>query len=294
MFQDELKVRIDSINQEIEELLPKPRLYEDCLGDPLRYSMRGKGKRLRPLILEETYKMYGGSENDGKYLGIALEMIHNASLVHDDLPALDNDEFRRGIKTTHAEFGESIGILAGDGLLNYAYEVATTGLVESKTKDSYSKALSILANKGGIFGMLGGQTLDVAMTGKELDLKMIKFIHKGKTAALIQAAFACGACAAGASQEEIEKLMEIGLSVGIAFQIEDDILDVTSTSEVLGKPVKNDEKNHKTTYVTVKGVEGAKEDVKHLSQKAISVYDTLSAKNDFLRELILYLIERKK
>ncbi len=294
MFQDELKVRIDSINQEIEELLPKPRLYEDCLGDPLRYSMRGKGKRLRPLILEETYKMYGGSENDGKYLGIALEMIHNASLVHDDLPALDNDEFRRGIKTTHAEFGESIGILAGDGLLNYAYEVATMGLVESKTKDYYSKALSILANKGGIFGMLGGQTLDVAMTGKELDLKMIKFIHKGKTAALIQAAFACGACAAGASQEEIEKLMEIGLSVGIAFQIEDDILDVTSTSEVLGKPVKNDEKNHKTTYVTVKWVEGAKEDVKHLSQKAISVYDTLSAKNDFLRELILYLIEGKK
>ena len=155
MFQDELKVRIDSINQEIEELLPKPRLYEDCLGDPLRYSMRGKGKRLRPLILEETYKMYGGSENDGKYLGIALEMIHNASLVHDDLPALDNDEFRRGIKTTHAEFGESIGILAGDGLLNYAYEVATMGLVESKTKDSYSKALSILANKGGIFGIRG-------------------------------------------------------------------------------------------------------------------------------------------
>ena len=224
----------------------------------------------------------------------AMEMIHTHSLIHDDLPALDNDEYRRGKKTTHAQFGEAMGILSGDALLNYAYEVAFHAFYLEPDNKNIPLALQILSSKTGIYGMLGGQSVDVTNEGKEISEEMLLYIYENKTSALIEASMMVGAALAGASDEKIRGMEQVASKVGLAFQIQDDILDVTSTTEELGKPVHSDEKNQKVTYVTLYGIEQAAKKVEMLSREAIFMLDILKEKNEFLRELILSLITRTK
>lgn len=265
----------------------------------MNYALMGGGKRLRPLIMHEVYIMFGGDEPKIiESFMCALEMIHTYSLVHDDLPAMDNDELRRGRKTCHVVFGEDMAILTGDALLNRAYEVAISCYEgkDNKKPECILKALRLMADKAGIYGMVGGQVFDVESENlkKSNTLDEIIFIHKLKTSALLQTAFMCGAILAGADDEDIRLLSDIGENVGIAFQIQDDILDVYGSEEMLGKPVGSDEKNSKTTYVNLVGKEKAKEDVRKYSDLAIDSFDRLSRENEFLRALIISLVTREK
>ena len=224
----------------------------------------------------------------------AIEFIHTYSLVHDDLPAMDNDDYRRGQYTTHKKYGHAMGILAGDGLLNYAFETATKGVLQAKDKTRAAEALMILGEKSGAYGMLGGQVVDVENTGKPVTKEQLDFIYEKKTAALIEASFMVGAILAGATEDELDRIEKVARNVGLAFQIQDDVLDVTSTTEVLGKPVLSDEKNEKTTYVTLYGVDKAKQFVQEYTDEALYILDSFSQKNDFLKELIVSLINREK
>lgn len=272
--------------------------YQKIVLESMNYALMGGGKRLRPLIMSEVYSMYGG--NDKQIIECfmtAIEMIHTYSLVHDDLPAMDDDEYRRGRKTVHVVYGEDMAILTGDALLNRAFEVALKSADKKGPEEHIRilKALRVMASKAGIFGMVGGQVFDVASEnlGKANTLEEVLFIHRLKTSALLQICFMCGGILAGASEKDIELLSIIGENVGIAFQIKDDILDVTSTTEELGKPVGSDEKNNKTTYVSLVGLEQSEKDVEEYSKLAVDSFDNLESKNQFLRELILSLVSRK-
>ena len=264
--------------------------------EAMNYSVKAGGKRLRPILIKETACLI--DENwSGVELGCfmaAMEMIHTYSLVHDDLPAMDNDELRRGLPTTHIKFGHANGILAGDALLNYAYETMIDGVMKSENKDRALKAMDVIAKKAGIYGMVGGQTVDVALTNKKIDKDTLDFIYRLKTGALIEASMMAGAYLAGADEAEVLKIQKIAEYVGMAFQIQDDILDVESTTDELGKPVFSDEKNMKTTYVTIFGVEEAKKMVSDYTEKAIELLDSFENKNEFLKELLLSLVTRRK
>lgn len=283
--------------------LPKEQGWAKSVMEAMNYSVTAGGKRLRPMLMSEVYKMFGGSGNSNGVIEpfmAAIEMIHTYSLVHDDLPAMDNDEYRRGRKTTHVIYGEAMAILAGDGLLNCAFETALKAF-EFNGADviKCARALSILANKAGIYGMIGGQTADIEAEdmGDRVTEEQLLFIHEHKTAALIQAAMMVGAVLGGASDEQILVVEKAAYDIGIAFQIQDDILDVTSTLETLGKPIGSDEKNKKTTYVTLRGIEAAGIQQKEMSAHAIELLEDLAndgIKNDFLLELIRSLITRIK
>ena len=293
-FKEELKEKTAHIEAVIRNYLPKEEGYQKTVIEAMNYSVEAGGKRLRPMLMEETYHMFGGTGTVIEPFMAAMEMIHTYSLVHDDLPAMDNDEYRRGRKTTHIKYGEAMGILAGDGLLNYAFETAVKAFVLEPDNETLPEALQVLAHKAGIYGMLGGQCVDVEEEGKPLTREKLDFIHRLKTGALIEASMVIGALLAGASREEIDVVENIAGKVGLAFQIQDDILDVTSTTEVLGKPVLSDEKNHKTTYVTIRGLEQAQKDVEEISKEAVALLDGLSCENAYLRALILMLVSREK
>ena len=285
-FEDELKQKVQETEKTVYEFLPEEEGFQKTILEAMNYSMKAGGKRLRPLLMAETYRMFGGTGEVIRPFMAAMEMIHTHSLIHDDLPALDNDEYRRGKKTTHVVYGEAMAILAGDALLNYAYE--------TEAHERIGKAFRILTAKTGIYGMLGGQCVDVEYEGKNLERERLDFIYRLKTSALIEASMMVGAVLAGASDEKIALLERVAGKVGLAFQIQDDILDVVSTTETLGKPVGSDEENRKTTYVTLEGIEKAREDVRRLSDEAIEELDTLEEKNPFLKELLKSLIDRKK
>lgn len=293
-FNRELADKTKYIEEMIYNFLPKEEGKQAIILQAMNYSVKAGGKRLRPLLMLETTKLF--CENTQQVLPFmaAIEMIHTYSLVHDDLPAMDNDEFRRGKKTTHAKYGEDLGILAGDGLLNMAYEVMSEAVFNAEEPYSAAKALSVIAKKAGVYGMIGGQTVDIINEGKKMDLDTIMYIHNLKTAALIEASMMAGAILGGASESQVEIVENIAKNIGLAFQIQDDILDVTSTTEVLGKPVLSDEKNHKTTYVSICGVEQSKENVEKYSKEAIKMLDELNKNNKFLRQLIIKLINREK
>lgn len=293
-FNEEIKWRTETVTEIIESYLPAEAGFQKSIIEAINYNMTAGGKRIRPLLMLETYRMFGGESEVIKPFMAAMEMIHTQSLIHDDLPALDNDDYRRGRKTTHIVFGEAMGILAGDGLLNFAYETAAKAFKLEPGNVNIGKALGILADKSGIYGMLGGQSVDVESVNQPLSKEKLDFIYRLKTAALIEGSMMIGAVLAGASEEAVEKIEKIAANVGLAFQIRDDILDVESTTEVLGKPVLSDEKNDKTTYVSIEGIEKAKADVEQVSSLAIAELDSLDVKNDFLRDLILQMINREK
>jgi geranylgeranyl diphosphate synthase type II len=275
--------------------LPKEEGYQKTVIEAMNYSMLAGGKRLRPLLLWETYKAFGGQDKGlVEPFMAAIEMIHTYSLVHDDLPAMDDDEYRRGKKTTHVQYGEAMGILAGDGLLNYAFETALKAFDSEENKMRALEALKLLAKKPGIYGMLGGQAVDVEDCGQMAEEDKLLFMYELKTSALIECSLMMGGILAGVGMEEVEKLEKLGKALGLAFQIQDDILDVTSTVEVLGKPIHSDEKNQKTTIVTLKGLEGAKKAVEDYSLKALTLLKSLPADTGFLEQLMVWLMKREK
>lgn len=294
-FKTEMAERTAQIEQIIKKYLPKEEGYQKTIMEAMNYSVLAGGKRLRPMLMQETYRLFGGRSEVIEPFMAAIEMIHTYSLVHDDLPTMDNDEYRRGKKTTHAVYGEAMGILAGDALLNYAYETAARAFAMEPGNPGVCQAFQILTAKAGIYGMVGGQTVDVESEGKPgMTKEKLDFIYRLKTSALIEGAMLTGAVLAGATQGEQKIIEQTAGEVGLAFQIQDDILDVTSTMEVLGKPIGSDEKNHKITYVTYEGIEKAKADVASLSEKAIARMDSLVVKNEYLTELLRYLILREK
>lgn len=294
-FQRLRKEKVESIERILRAALPKEDTFQNTIFKAMEYSVMAGGKRLRPMLIREAYELFGNGEDEvvNAFMA-ALEMIHTYSLVHDDLPAMDNDDYRRGRKTTHKVFGEDMGILAGDALLNYAYETAVKGVMKAKDKERSVAALQILSEKAGIFGMVGGQVVDVEMTGKPLTQEQIDFIYRLKTGALLEAALMIGAILGGASQEDVKRMEEVGKNVGLAFQIQDDILDLTSTTEELGKPVLSDEKNEKMTFVTIHGMEESVKAVEAYSKKALKALEELPKQNPYLNTLIQTLIHRKK
>ena len=297
-FKEALEKKVVHVEEILGSFLPKEEGFQKVVLEAMKYSIMAGGKRLRPIMREESYHLLGGRGKIVEPFMAALEMIHNYSLVHDDLPAMDNDEYRRGRKTTWKVYGDGMAILAGDGLLNYAYETAVTAFSMTEDREELkrvARALEVLTRKAGVYGMIGGQTADIEAESKEqITEELLLFIDENKTAALMQAAFMIGGILAGASEEAINKLERAAYDIGIAFQIQDDILDVTSTTEVLGKPVGSDEKNHKLTYVSLHGLDQAKEEVCRLSGEAVHILKGLGEENDFLIELIHSLIKREK
>ena len=295
-FEEKLNAKVAGIEEILKEFLPAEEGYQKTLLEAMNYSVLAGGKRLRPMMMAEVYHMLGGTGRAIRYFCAAQEMIHTYSLVHDDLPAMDNDEYRRGRKTTHAVYGEAMAILAGDGLLNYAYEVAARSFETGEDPAAIGKALQVLTKKAGIYGMVGGQSADVEAEKRELDLDEPKlmFIHENKTAALIQSSLMVGAILAGAGDETVSKLEQCGYDIGIAFQIQDDILDVTGNEAELGKPVGSDEKNHKLTYVTAHGLEDSAAEVERLSKEAVTIIRELDLPDPFLEDLVVSLIHRTK
>lgn len=290
----EIGRRAEEIEKIIKEYLPKEEGYQKTIMEAMNYSILAGGKRLRPMLMLETYRLFGGTSKTIYPFMAAIEMIHTYSLVHDDLPAMDNDEYRRGRKTTHIVYGEAMGILAGDALLNYAFETASGAFQLEPENPAVGQAMLVLARKAGIYGMIGGQVVDVESEGTVIDKEKLDFIHLHKTSALLESAMVIGAILAGANKEEQNLVEKAAGKIGLAFQIQDDILDITSTTEELGKPVGSDEKNGKNTYVAFEGLEKSKEDVKKISESAMEDLQKLPYENPFLIELIKELIERKK
>lgn len=293
-FNEVLNSKVKETEEIIERYLPEEKGYQKTVIEAMNYSFKSGGKRLRPLFMREFYTLFGGDKQVIEYFMAAIEMIHTYSLIHDDLPAMDNDEYRRGRKTTHIVYGEAMGILAGDGLLNLAFETASKSFDIADNTMKIGKAMQILGKKAGIYGMIGGQCADVESEGKNITQDKLMFIHLNKTAALLEASMTIGALLANASDSEIETVEQIARDVGLAFQIQDDILDVVSTTEELGKPVGSDEKNQKTTFVTMSGFEEASREVERLSKRAQGNLSALGKESSFISELIGSLINRKK
>lgn len=293
-FKAEMNERVEQIEQILDQYLPPKEGLQKTVLTAMNTTVKAGGKRLRPMLINETYKMFGGEGDIVKPFMAAIEMIHTYSLIHDDLPALDNDDYRRGQKTCHIVYGEDMAILAGDALLNYAYEVATKAfdLADQDEMMNVVEAVKILARKPGIYGMIGGQVADVELEGTPLSMEQILFIYKNKTSALIEACMMIGAVLAGASKEDVMAMEECGEYIGLAFQIQDDILDLTGDEEEIGKPVGSDEKNHKTTYVTLKGLEQSAKDVEEISKKAIEILARYDVGNRYLTNLTRFLIHR--
>lgn len=297
-FEETLVAKTSRAESVLKKYLPEETGYQKKVLEAMNYSAMAGGKRLRPIFMEESFLLFGGQGKVVEPFMAALEMIHNYSLVHDDLPAMDNDEYRRGRKTTWNVYGDGMAVLAGDGLLNLAFETAASAFDMAADQDMVKRvaeAIKVLGCKSGIYGMIGGQAADIeAESGAQITEELLLFIHENKTAALIQAAMMIGAILAGAERSAIEAMERSAYNIGIAFQIQDDILDITSTTEVLGKPVGSDEKNHKLTYVTLHGIEQSKAQVEKLSDEALAILSSFENRNTFLEELVKFLITREK
>ncbi len=310
-FSQKLQDKTAEMEDILKRFLPKEEGCQKTVLEAMNYSLMAGGKRLRPMLMLETYHLFGGQDRALiEPFMAAIEMIHTYSLVHDDLPAMDNDNYRRGRKTTHVVYGEAMGILAGDGLLNYAFETALKAFdlimqpddikimgTHNTDKPGLAKriacAAQVLSGKAGVYGMIGGQVVDMEQTSADINRERLDLMYHLKTGALIEASMMIGAILAGADTDEISRVEKIAGDIGLAFQIKDDILDVTGTPEILGKPIHSDEKNEKTTYVTLMDLESAHQEVLRISQRAIEEYLSLPCRNEFLNDLIIMLVNRK-
>jgi len=293
-FDKDMKQKVAEIEVIITSYLPCAEGFQKTLIEAIHYSMQAGGKRIRPLLMQESYQLFGGEEEVIKPFMAALEMIHTHSLIHDDLPAIDNDDYRRGRQATHVVFGEALGVLSGDALLNLAYETVAKAFELGADTTRVGRAIGILANKTGSHGMLGGQCIDVEAVGQSISIDKLKTVYRLKTAALLESAMMIGAILAGAADEEVEKMRQIGEAIGLAFQIRDDLLDVLGNEQMLGKPIGSDEENEKTTYVCLRGTEQAIADVEEISNRAIQILDSFDQQNEFLRTLVIQMINREK
>ena len=298
-FDEELRKKTGEVEKILGMYLPEPEGFQSRVLEAMAYAVSAGGKRLRPLMMAETAALFGGAGESLSCFMAAIEFIHTYSLIHDDLPALDNDDYRRGRKTTHVVYGEDIAVIAGDGLLNYAFETALRAFGKAAALEDYQRiegALNILGKKAGVYGMIGGQCADLVAERPEAEVteETLLFIHENNTAALIQAAMTIGAVLAGADEKAVASLEKCAGNIGVAFQIQDDILDVTGSTDVLGKPVGSDEKNHKLTYVTMHGLEESGRQVEELSREAVAILQSFDRRNLFLEKLVEQLIYREK
>lgn len=309
-FSAELLKRAEHVEEILKKYLPKEEGYAKTVIEAMNYSLLAGGKRLRPVMMLESYKLFAGDDADEAVVEpfmAAMEMIHTYSLVHDDLPAMDNDEYRRGRKTTHAVYGAGMATLAGDALLNFAFETAIDGAArgtklasyDGDTDNRYFAALKILSQKAGIYGMVGGQCADIMAENatdvpKDKMSDILSYIDENKTAALIESSLMIGAILGGASKNSVSAMEKAGSCVGIAFQIQDDILDIVGDQAEIGKPVGSDEKNNKSTYVSLNGMEAASAKVKELSEMAEEILKEQGFEDSFLGNLFDSLIYRRK
>ena len=292
------KERLAQAVKETEEIvysyLPAEEGHQKTIFEAMNYSVKAGGKRLRPILMREVYRLFGGQGKEIEPLMAAIEMIHTSSLIHDDLPCMDNDEYRRGKKTTWVAYGYDMAVLAGDALLIYAIETAAKAFAMTPDAAKVGRCIQILSEKTGIYGMIGGQTVDVELTNQPIPKDKLDFIYRLKTGALLQAAMLIGAVLGGAADEDCKIVEDLAGKVGLAFQIQDDILDVTGDASVTGKAAGSDEKNQKTTYVTLEGLSKARKEVEALSAAAIGDLDKLPGNNEFLEQLIRLLVNRER
>ena len=293
MMNEQLLQSTEEVEQVVYSYLPAEEGHQKTIFEAMNYSVKAGGKRLRPLLMREVYRLFGGTGKEIEPFMAAIEMIHTSSLIHDDLPCMDNDEYRRGKKTTWVVYGYDMAVLAGDALLIYAIETAARAFQMTDNSQRVGKCIGILAQKTGIYGMIGGQTVDVELTDKLIPKDKLDFIYRLKTGALLEAAMVIGAVMAGASDEECETVERMAAAIGLAFQIQDDILDVTSTVEELGKNINSDAENEKTTYVTLMGVEAAREEADRYYRRALAQLDALPLDAAPVRELFDQLMKRK-
>lgn len=289
-FENIMKNDISLVESRLTDLLPKCANGQDEVVEAMKYSLVNGGKRLRPVLCLEFAKACGGDRFDALDFACAVEYIHTYSLIHDDLPCMDDDDMRRGKPSCHKQFGEATALLAGDALLTHAFQiVAGAELDDSKI----ALACGLLAQNAGVQGMVGGQVIDLKYESESPDLRQLLSVHRLKTGALISAACLLGCIAAGADDKKIAAASAYAYDLGVAFQIKDDILDVTGSSEELGKPVGSDEDNNKTTYVSLRGIENAQKDVEKLTSAAISRLSDFQ-NTEFLEALSRYLVNRNK
>lgn len=292
-FKEELKNRVVNIEDLLNEYMPKVEGYQKTIFDSMNYSLKAGGKRLRPILTLEACKLVGGNEKDAYPFAVAIEMIHTYSLIHDDLPALDNDDLRRGRKTNHKVYGEAMAILAGDGLLNYAYEIMLRESLSKGEPERYLKAINEIAKASGIYGMIGGQVVDIESEGKSIDMEKLDFIHMNKTAAIIIGCMRAGAIIGGASEEELANVTKYAKNIGLSFQIVDDILDIVGDEAKLGKKVGSDIDNEKSTYPSLIGLEKSKETANKLIAEAKMSIDYINKDSEFLNNLADYIVDRE-
>ena len=288
----------EKVEEGFRPYLPEETGYDRTVREAMNYSIQAGGKRLRPMLMWESYRMFGGEDEAAiRPFMMAMEMIHTYSLVHDDLPAMDDDDYRRGKLTTHKKYGEAMGILAGDALLNCAYETAFAAFDSGVCKKNIGQALKVLGRKAGIDGMVGGQVVDVENNGCFVDEDTLMYVYKNKTAALIEGSLMIGAILAGADKEQVRALEQVGTDIGVAFQIQDDILDVEGDEKLLGKPLHSDEKNEKSTYVAIHGLEKSGEKVREYTERGLKRLMALAVEQEedrqFLADLLASLVDRK-
>ncbi|SKC72259.1 polyprenyl synthetase family protein [Maledivibacter halophilus] len=293
-FKSDLRERKKIVDDAIEELFKDKKGLQRIVVESMEYSMKAGGKRLRPVLLLEACKMVGGNIKDAMPFALGMEMIHTYSLIHDDLPAMDNDDYRRGKPTNHKIYGDGIAILAGDGLLNLAFETMLEKVNSNPNFfDRGIRAMHLISKASGINGMIGGQVVDLESEGKEIDIDTLDFIHNHKTSALIEASINAGAVIGGANEREYENLKTYGRSIGVAFQIVDDILDIVGDEKKLGKRIGSDEYNKKSTYPSIYGIDKSKQIASKLIEDAIESLEIFDEKAEFLRSLAKYLEVRE-
>lgn len=292
-FKQCLKEKASFVEKVLKEYMPKEEGYQKTVIEAMNYSLSAGGKRLRPILTLEACKIVGGNEDEAIPFAIAIEMIHTYSLIHDDLPALDNDDLRRGRPTNHKVYGEAMGILAGDALLNYAFEVMLAGSINKENPEKYLKAINEIAKGAGIYGMIGGQVVDVESENKQIEKEKLDYIHMNKTAAMMVGCMRAGATIGGANSEQMEEITKYAKNIGLSFQIVDDILDIVGDEAKLGKKVGSDIENHKSTYPSLSGLDKSKEIAHNLIDEAKKSIEKLSDDVDFLKGLAEYIIDRE-
>lgn len=292
-FKNSLKIKSDYIEELLKKYMPKEDGYQSTIMESMNYSLKAGGKRLRPILTLEACKIVGGSEEDAIPFAMAIEMIHTYSLIHDDLPSLDNDDLRRGKPTNHKVYGEAMAILAGDGLLNYAYEIMLSSSLNKDNPEKYLRAIGEIAKSAGIYGMIGGQVVDVESENTLIPKEKLDYIHLNKTAAIMVGCMRAGAIVGNANEEQLEKVTKYAKNIGLSFQIVDDILDIIGDESKLGKHVGSDIENNKSTYPSLIGLEKSKEVATQLINEARENIKTLNGDYSFLDGLANYIIDRE-
>ena len=291
-FKEDLKTKSAYIEDLLKQYMPKEEGYQKTIFEAMNYSLSSGGKRLRPILTLESAKIIGGDVKEVIRFCVAIEMIHTYSLIHDDLPAMDNDDFRRGKPTNHKVFGDGMATLAGDALLNYAFEIMLKESLGKENSDVRLKAIYEIARGAGIYGMIGGQVVDIESENKSIEKEKLDFIHMNKTAAMIIGCMRAGAIMGNACEDDLQNITKYAKNIGLAFQIVDDILDIVGDEKALGKPVGSDIENHKSTYPSLIGLDESKKVATDLIKEAKDSIRKISGESRFLEDLADYIISR--